>query len=160
MRIGHGFDIHAFSSQLDKKLILGGVTIPNIPGVLSHSDGDVVLHAVMDALLGAVALGDIGTLFPNDNETYKSANSRSLLHTCWQQIRDMYYIIGNIDITIITEIPLILPYVTPMRMNISKDLQCKLNQVNIKATTTEKLGFIGRKEGIACHAIILLLQQL
>ncbi|WWP00202.1 MAG: 2-C-methyl-D-erythritol 2,4-cyclodiphosphate synthase [Candidatus Dasytiphilus stammeri] len=158
MRIGHGFDIHAFSQQ-ENNLILGGVKIPNLPGVISHSDGDVVLHAVMDALLGAAALGDIGKLFPDDNQDYKSANSRILLRTCWQQIRDMCYIIGNIDVTIITQIPLIRPYVTPMCLNLSKDLECKLNQVNIKATTTEKLGFIGRKEGIACNAIILLVPE-
>ncbi|WWO99639.1 MAG: 2-C-methyl-D-erythritol 2,4-cyclodiphosphate synthase [Candidatus Dasytiphilus stammeri] len=157
MRIGHGFDIHAFSQQEKKNLILGGVKIPNVPGVISHSDGDVVLHAVMDALLGAATLGDIGRLFPDDNEAYKSANSRILLRTCWQHIKDMCgYLIGNIDITIITQIPFIRPYVTPMRINISKDLKCDLNQVNIKATTTEKLGFIGRKEGIACNAITLL----
>ncbi|WWO97260.1 MAG: 2-C-methyl-D-erythritol 2,4-cyclodiphosphate synthase [Candidatus Dasytiphilus stammeri] len=158
MRIGHGFDIHAFCQQ-EKQLILGGVKIPNVPGVISHSDGDVVLHAIMDALLGAAALGDIGRLFPDDNQAYKAANSRILLRTCWQQIRKMCYIIGNIDVTIITQIPLIRPYVTPMRINLSKDLECKLNQVNIKATTAEKLGFIGRKEGIACDAIILLISD-
>ncbi|WWO98614.1 MAG: 2-C-methyl-D-erythritol 2,4-cyclodiphosphate synthase [Candidatus Dasytiphilus stammeri] len=160
MRIGHGFDVHAFSQKTERSLILGGVKILNIPGVISHSDGDVVLHAVIDALLGAAALGDIGRLFPDDNEAYKSANSRILLRTCWQHIRDMSYVIGNIDITIITQLPLIQPYVTPMRINLSEDLQCDLKQINIKATTTEKLGFIGRKEGIACDAIVLLLTDM
>ncbi|MEI4220176.1 MAG: 2-C-methyl-D-erythritol 2,4-cyclodiphosphate synthase [Candidatus Dasytiphilus stammeri] len=158
MRIGQGFDVHAFYG--DPPIVLGGVKIASIKGVRSHSDGDVLIHALIDALLGALALGDIGNLFPNNTEEYKDADSRVLLRTSWDLIIKKGYKIGNIDITIITEVPFISPYVPEIRRNLMKDLGCQsIDEINIKATTTEQLGFLGRKEGIACAAIVFLIKQ-
>ncbi|WWO97181.1 MAG: 2-C-methyl-D-erythritol 2,4-cyclodiphosphate synthase [Candidatus Dasytiphilus stammeri] len=158
MRIGQGFDVHAFYSG-ENPLILGGVKIPYIKGIRAHSDGDVLIHALIDGLLGAAALGDIGNLFPNNTKKYKAADSRILLRTSWEIIMKQGYILGNTDITIITEVPFISPYIQQIRINLINDLSCNMDQINIKATTTEKLGFLGRKEGIACAAIILLIKK-
>ncbi|WP_231517356.1 2-C-methyl-D-erythritol 2,4-cyclodiphosphate synthase [Candidatus Erwinia haradaeae] len=154
MRIGHGFDIHAFGGI--RPLILCGVLIPNSQGLLAHSDGDVALHALTDALIGAAALGDIGTLFSESNPLYAGIDSRFLLREVFSRVTEKNYQIGNVDITIIAQIPKIIPYITQMRINISEDLCINQDSVNIKATTTEKLGCIGRKEGIACEAVLLL----
>nr|BET44820.1 MAG: 2-C-methyl-D-erythritol 2,4-cyclodiphosphate synthase [Candidatus Aschnera chinzeii] len=154
MRIGHGFDVHKFTAN--KKLIICGVNIPYKYGLFAHSDGDVALHALINAILGAAALGDIGLLFPNNNPKYKNISSRVLLQETYSMIINKGYIINNIDITIIAENPKISPYVLKMKTNIMNDLNCDFNHINIKSTTTETLGFIGRKEGIAAEAIILL----
>ncbi len=156
MRIGHGFDIHAFGGE--GPLIMGGVSIPYSKGLLAHSDGDVVLHALTDALLGAAALGDIGTLFPDTDDAWKGADSRELLRQAWQKIKQKGYRVGNVDITILAEAPRMLPHVAAMRINIARDLGIGTDDVNVKATTGEKLGFIGRSEGIACEALALLMK--
>ncbi|PPI88465.1 2-C-methyl-D-erythritol 2,4-cyclodiphosphate synthase [Candidatus Pantoea edessiphila] len=156
MRIGHGFDVHAFGGI--NPLILGGVKIKFKHGLIAHSDGDVVLHALIDALLGAAAMGDIGTVFPDNNINFKGVNSFYLLSEVWKLI-SLNYVIGNIDITIILQTPKINPYLKQMCTNISKNLDCKKNKINIKVTTTEKLGFVGREEGIACEAVALLLNK-
>ena len=156
IRIGHGFDVHAFSEQ--GPLIIGGVTIPYEKGFLAHSDGDVALHALTDALLGAAALGDIGKLFPDTDPTYKGANSRGLLIEAYRQVQETGYKVGNVDVTIIAQEPKMRPYIDQMRQAIAEDLGCDISQVNVKATTTEKLGFTGRQEGIACEAVALLVK--
>ncbi|MDG6882089.1 2-C-methyl-D-erythritol 2,4-cyclodiphosphate synthase [Phocoenobacter uteri] len=156
IRIGHGFDVHAFGS--DNPLIIGGVTIPYDKGFIAHSDGDVALHALTDALLGAVALGDIGKLFPDTDPQFKGADSRGLLIEAYQQVREQGYKVGNVDVTIIAQAPKMRPYIDQMRQTIAEDLQCDVMQVNVKATTTEKLGFTGRGEGIACEAVALLVK--
>lgn len=154
MRIGHGFDVHKFGGE--GPLIIGGVCIPYIHGLLAYSDGDVVLHAAIDALLGAAALGDIGKLFPNTNPAYKDVDSRALLRMAWEKIVAKGYLLGNLDITLIAQAPKIIPYILQMRMYIAEDIDCYMDSINIKATTTEQLGFIGRSEGIACTAVALL----
>ncbi|VFP80244.1 2-C-methyl-D-erythritol 2,4-cyclodiphosphate synthase [Candidatus Erwinia haradaeae] len=156
MRIGHGFDIHAFSGI--GPLILCGVPILHKHGIKSHSDGDVVLHALIDALLGAAALGDIGKLFPDTDPAYKDISSRLLLRKTARKILKKNYYVNNIDITIIAQVPKILPHTTQMRINISKDLNIDIDNVNIKATTTDHLGFIGNNEGIACEVVVLLMR--
>lgn len=156
IRIGHGFDVHAFSEQ--GPLIIGGVSIPYEKGLLAHSDGDVALHALTDALLGAAALGDIGKLFPDTDMAYKGANSRGLLIEAYRQVRATGYQVGNVDVTIIAQAPKMRPYIDQMRQAIADDLGCDISQVNVKATTTEKLGFTGRGEGIACEAVALLIK--
>ncbi|WP_457913702.1 2-C-methyl-D-erythritol 2,4-cyclodiphosphate synthase [Candidatus Gillettellia adelgis] len=157
MRIGHGFDVHKFSSK--GPLVIAGVPIPYENGLLAHSDGDVVLHAVTDALLGAVGLGDIGRFFPNTDNTLKGIDSRKLLAKAWDGICAKGYYLGNLDITIIAQRPNMAPYIPKMCICLSVDLQCHKNNINVKATTTEKLGFIGRGEGIACEAVVLLLKK-
>ncbi|QIM63219.1 2-C-methyl-D-erythritol 2,4-cyclodiphosphate synthase [Pasteurellaceae bacterium Orientalotternb1] len=156
IRIGHGFDVHAFSEQ--GPLIIGGVSVPYEKGFIAHSDGDVALHALTDALLGAAALGDIGKLFPDTDMQYKGANSRHLLIEAYRQVQTTGYKVGNVDITIIAQAPKMRPYIDQMRQAIAEDLQCNISQVNVKATTTEKLGFTGRGEGIACEAVALLVK--
>lgn len=156
IRIGHGFDVHAFSEQ--GPLIIGGITIPYEKGFLAHSDGDVALHALTDALLGAAAIGDIGKLFPDTDMAYKGANSRHLLIEAYRQVQAKGYKVGNVDITIIAQAPKMRPYIDQMRQAIADDLNCEIEQVNVKATTTEKLGFTGRGEGIACEAVALLVK--
>lgn len=156
MRIGHGFDVHKFGGE--GPLIIGGVAIPYEFGLLAHSDGDVALHALTDALLGAAALGDIGKLFPDTDPAYKGADSRILLREAFRQIREKGYRIGNVDVTIIAQAPKMLPHIPQMRVNIAEDLGCHIDDVNVKATTTEQLGFTGRKEGIACEAVALLVK--
>lgn len=154
IKIGHGFDVHAFGGT--PPLIIGGVQIPYDQGLLAHSDGDVALHALTDALLGAVALGDIGKLFPDTDPSYKGADSRELLKEAYRQVQAKGYQVGNIDLTIIAQAPKMRPHIDAMRACIAQDLTCSLEQVNVKATTTEKLGFTGRGEGIACEAVVLL----
>ncbi|AOM42502.1 2-C-methyl-D-erythritol 2,4-cyclodiphosphate synthase [Xenorhabdus hominickii] len=157
MRIGHGFDVHKFGGE--GPLIIGGVRIPYEQGLIAHSDGDVALHAVTDALLGAAALGDIGKLFPDTDPAFKGADSRELLKEAYRRIRAKDYRIGNLDITIIAQAPKMLPHILQMRINLAEDLECHMDDINVKATTTEKLGFVGRKEGIACEAVALLVKE-
>ena len=155
MRIGHGFDVHKFGEG--EFVTLGGVQIPYEKGLIAHSDGDVALHALADALLGAAALGDIGKHFPDTDDAYSGADSRVLLRHVVGLIRDKGYRVGNADITIIAQAPKMAPHIQAMREHIAADLQVRLDDVNVKATTTEKLGFEGRKEGISTHAVALLL---
>lgn len=154
MRIGHGFDVHKFGGE--GPLIIGGVRIPYEQGLLAHSDGDVALHAVTDAILGAAALGDIGKLFPDTDPTYKGADSRELLREAYRRVRQKGYRLSNLDVTIIAQAPKMAPHIPQMRVFLAEDLECHLEDVNVKATTTEQLGFTGRKEGIACEAVVLL----
>lgn len=156
MRIGHGFDVHKFGGV--GPLILGGVSIPYSVGLLAHSDGDVILHAITDALLGAAALGDIGKLFPDNDAAFKGIDSRCLLREAWLKIVAKGYRMGNLDVTIIAQAPKMAPYIPQMRLNIAEDLSCSIDNINVKATTTEQLGFTGRKEGIACEAVALLVK--
>ncbi|XBC42672.1 MAG: 2-C-methyl-D-erythritol 2,4-cyclodiphosphate synthase [Buchnera aphidicola (Kaburagia rhusicola ensigallis)] len=154
MKIGHGFDVHAFGSI--KPLIIGGVIIPYIHGLTAHSDGDVLVHTVIDALMGATAMGDIGSVFSNTDQKYKNIDSRILLRKTWKEITKKGYVLSNIDITVIAQLPKMLIYRNKMRDNISRDLTCLVDNVSVKFTTTEKLGFIGRNEGIACESIVML----
>jgi len=154
MRVGQGFDAHRF--QDGNAVVLGGVTIPFDKSLAAHSDGDVLLHAICDALLGAAALGDIGRHFPDSNDEYKGADSRDLLREVVRLVRDAGYMIDNIDATLIAERPKISAHVEAMRDNLAADTDIDKAQVNIKGTTTEKMGFTGRGEGIAASAIILL----
>lgn len=156
IRIGHGFDVHAFGEN--RPLIIGGVEVPYHTGFIAHSDGDVALHALTDALLGAVALGDIGKLFPDTDMQFKNIDSRILLREAFRLVQEKGYKIGNVDVTIIAQAPKMCPYIDAMRAVIAEDLQCAIEQVNVKATTTEKLGFTGRGEGIATEAVALLLK--
>ncbi len=156
MRIGHGFDVHAFGGE--GPIVIAGVRIPYKQGLLAHSDGDVALHAATDALLGAAALGDIGKLFPDTDPAYKGADSRVLLREAFRRIQEKGYRLGNLDVTIIAQAPKMLPHIPQMRVNLAEDLQCHMDDINVKATTTEKLGFTGRKEGIACEAVALLVK--
>ncbi|SET16327.1 2-C-methyl-D-erythritol 2,4-cyclodiphosphate synthase [Thorsellia anophelis] len=157
MRVGHGFDVHAFGGE--GPLMIGGVAVPFNQGFLAHSDGDVLLHAVTDALLGASALGDIGQLFPDTDPKYKGANSRELLKTAWQLIAKKGYRIVNIDVTLMAQSPKMAPHIPQMRINIADDLGIHFDQVNVKATTTEQLGFVGRSEGIACASVVLITKE-
>ncbi|MCO6524439.1 MAG: 2-C-methyl-D-erythritol 2,4-cyclodiphosphate synthase [Candidatus Schmidhempelia sp.] len=156
MRIGHGFDVHKFGGE--GPLTLGGVKIPYQLGLVAHSDGDVVLHAITDALFGALALGDIGKHFPDNDNTYCGVDSRQLLRHAYQMVQEKGYKLGNLDVTIIAQEPKMQPHIPQMQINIADDLQSHFEQVSVKATTTEKLGFTGRKEGIACEAVILLVK--
>lgn len=157
IRIGHGFDVHAFGEN--RPLMIAGVEVPYHTGFIAHSDGDVALHALTDALLGAVALGDIGKLFPDTDMQYKNADSRGLLIEAYRQVQEQGYKVGNVDVTIIAQAPKMRPHIDKMRQVIADDLKCDISQVNVKATTTEKLGFTGRGEGIACEAVALLLKN-
>lgn len=154
MRIGHGFDVHKFGGE--GPITLGGVKIPYEYGFIAHSDGDVVLHAITDALLGALALGDIGQLFPDTDAQYKNIDSRILLKKAFDIVRSKGYQLINVDSTIIAQEPKMKPHIPQMRVNIAEDLNVHFDQVSVKATTTEQLGFTGRKEGIACEAVVLL----
>ncbi len=154
MRIGNGYDVHRFSGNRD--LILGGVKIPFEFGLLGHSDADVLLHAIMDALLGAAALGDIGKLFPDTDERFKGADSVMLLKEVCHVLADNRYKIVNIDSIIIAQKPKLAPHIEQMRQNIADACKIELSQVSVKATTEEKLGFTGRLEGISSHAVCLL----
>ncbi len=156
MRIGHGFDVHAFGPG--DHLTLGGVKIPYGKGLVAHSDGDVLLHALCDALLGAAALGDIGSHFPDTDPAYKGIDSRKLLHFVVELIRAEGYAVGNVDATIIAQTPKMAPHIEAMRANIAHDLGILRDEVNVKATTTERLGFTGRGEGIAAEAVVLLVE--
>ena len=154
MRIGSGFDVHAFSSG--DSVVLGGVRIAHSHGLLAHSDGDVLIHALCDALLGALALGDIGLHFPPGDMRWKDADSTGLLAQCMLLIRGKGYEIGNVDATVICEAPKINPHVPAMRARLAEVMQVDADRLSIKATTTEKLGFTGRGEGIAAQAVVLL----
>lgn len=156
MRIGHGYDVHRFGEG--DFITLGGVRIPHKFGLVAHSDGDVLLHALSDALLGAVALGDIGKHFPDTDPAFKGADSRVLLRHVMGLVRGKGYVVGNVDATIIAQAPKMAPHIPNMRERIAEDLGVELDQVNVKATTTEKLGFTGREEGIAVHAVALLVK--
>lgn len=156
IRIGQGYDVHRFKEGGD--VILGGVNIPYERGLEAHSDGDVVLHALSDALLGAVAMGDIGKHFPDTDPNFKGADSRILLRHVYDLVQKKGYRLGNADITIIAQAPKMSPYTAEMCANIAADLNVTVDSINVKATTTEQLGFEGRKEGIAVQAIVLLLK--
>lgn len=157
IRIGHGFDVHAFGGE--GPIIIGGVAIPYEKGLLAHSDGDVALHALTDALLGAVALGDIGKLFPDTDMQYKGADSRGLLREAYAQVQAKGYKVSNVDVTIIAQAPKMRPHIDAMQAAIAEDLACDIEQVNVKATTSERLGFTGRGEGIACEAVALVVKS-
>ncbi|MGI9279092.1 MAG: 2-C-methyl-D-erythritol 2,4-cyclodiphosphate synthase [Endozoicomonas sp.] len=158
MRIGHGFDVHRFSDEAtaNAQVILGGVGIDYSHSLLAHSDGDVLLHAVCDALLGAAALGDIGQHFPDTDPRYKGIDSRQLLRHVVALVHENGYQVVNVDSTIVAQAPKMAPHIPAMRENIARDLQVQTGAVNVKATTTEKLGYTGRKEGVAVHAVVLL----
>lgn len=153
-RIGQGYDCHKLVE--DRLLIIGGVTIPHARGLLGHSDADVLLHAITDALFGAAGLGDIGRHFPDTDPRYKGADSRFLLRECAEKLSEAGFTIGNIDATIIAQAPKMAPHIPGMVNNIAEDLQILPEQVNIKAKTNEKMGFLGREEGIASEAVILI----
>lgn len=155
MRIGHGYDVHRFTEG--DFITLGGVKLAHRFGLLAHSDGDVLLHALCDALLGAAALGDIGKHFPDTDPRFKGADSRVLLRHVLTLVAAKGWKVGNVDATIIAQAPKMAPHIEAMRAVIAEDLQVELDAVNVKATTTEKLGFTGREEGIAVHAVALLL---
>ena len=154
MRIGNGYDVHKLVE--DRPLILGGVNIPYEKGLLGHSDADVLLHAIMDALLGAAGLGDIGLHFPDTDDAYKGASSRKLLQRVAALLLEKGYVIGNIDATVVAQAPKLRPYIEEMRVNIAQDLNVLLDQINVKATTEEHLGFTGRGEGISASAVCMI----
>ena len=156
MRIGHGFDVHKFGGV--GPCMLGGVPVPYEQGLLAHSDGDVVLHAVSDALLGAIAAGDIGRHFPDNDMAYKGIDSRILLRDVYAKVQAEGYRLGNLDVTIIAQAPKMAPHIEGMRAVMAADLQSTIQQINVKATTSEQLGFTGRKEGIAVEAVVLVVK--
>ena len=156
LRIGHGFDVHAFGPG--DHLVLGGVRVPHARGVLAHSDGDVVIHALCDAMLGALALGDIGRHFPPSDPQWKGADSRAFLRHCDALLRERGWRLGNADITVICERPKVGPHADAMRALLAHDMGVEADAVSVKATTTETLGFTGRGEGIAAHAVCLLVR--
>ena len=153
-RIGHGYDVHAFREG--DHIMLGGVRIPHHQAFAAHSDGDVLLHALCDAMLGAMAMGDIGQHFPDSDAAYKDIDSRVLLKSVWQKVQQAGFEISNLDATIVAQAPKLMPHIETMRSNICQDLNLLKYQCNIKATTTEKLGFPGREEGVAAHCVVLL----
>lgn len=155
MRIGQGYDVHQLVTG--RALILGGVTIPFVKGLLGHSDADVLLHAITDALLGAAALGDIGKLFPDTDEVNKDANSRALLRCAYQTVQQTGWQVVNVDSTVITQQPKLSPYIDQMRRNIAADLNIPIDVVNVKGKTNEKLGYLGREEAIEAQAVVLLM---
>lgn len=157
MRIGQGFDVHAFEEG--RPLIIGGITVPHERGLVGHSDADVLLHTITDAALGAIGEGDIGRHFPDTDPAFKDADSAKLLTHCWDIIKQKGYALGNVDCTIIAQRPKMAPHIPAMRKRIAELLEADESQVNVKATTTEKLGFPGREEGIAALATILLVQK-
>jgi len=156
-RIGQGFDVHQLG--FDRACMIGGVEIPYKKGLIGHSDADVLLHAIADACLGAVGEGDIGKHFPDTDSTYKDADSGELLMHIWEIVKEKGYRLENLDCTIIAEKPKMAPYITAIRENIARIIEADFDQVNVKATTTEKLGFAGREEGIAAQAIVLLMKS-
>ena len=157
MRIGHGYDVHAYGEG--DSVVLGGVQIPSERGLIAHSDGDVVLHALCDALLGAAGLGDIGRHFPDTDPAFSDADSRVLLRAVVAQLDEAGWAVGNVDLTVIAQTPRLSEHVAKMREHIAADLGVAVGSVNVKATTTEKLGFVGREEGIASHALALLTNE-
>lgn len=154
MRVGHGYDVHAFGPG--EKIVIGGVVIPHHHGLIAHSDGDVLLHALCDALLGAAALGDIGKHFPDSDIQYRNADSRSLLRMVYAKVKAKGWRLVNADMTIVAQAPRMATYIPHMVEAVAEDLQSEIDQINIKATTTERLGFTGREEGIAAYAVVLL----
>ena len=156
MRIGHGYDVHRF--QAGDFITLGGVRIAHNKSFVAHSDGDVLLHAITDALLGAAALGDIGQHFPDTDPAYQGADSRQLLRNVVALLAQAGWAIANVDSTILAQAPKMAPHIIAMREHIAADLQVAIDQVNVKATTTESLGFVGREEGIAAHAVAMLVK--
>ncbi|OEE35558.1 2-C-methyl-D-erythritol 2,4-cyclodiphosphate synthase [Vibrio ordalii] len=156
IRIGHGFDVHKFGGE--GPVIIGGIAVPYEQGLIAHSDGDVALHALSDALLGAIAAGDIGRHFPDIDDKWKGADSRELLKDVYRRVKAQGYRLGNADVTIIAQAPKMAPYIEAMCAAIAQDLETTLDNINVKATTTERLGFTGRKEGIACEAVVLLIK--
>lgn len=154
MRIGHGYDVHAFGEG--DHVVLGGVRIAHARGIVAHSDGDVVIHALCDAILGALALGDIGRHFPPSDDRWRNADSRLFLRHCAALMREAGYTFGNGDVTVVCEQPRIAPHAEAMRANLAADLGCAAGQLSVKATTSEKLGFTGRGEGVAAQAVVLL----
>ena len=154
MRIGHGFDVHKFGGE--GPIVLAGIEIPYESGFVAHSDGDVAIHALCDAILGALCLADIGNHFPDTDGQYENISSRILLKHVVKLMQEQGYQLGNADITVVAQAPKIAPHLLPMRQCLAEDLNADLNQVNVKATTTEKLGYVGRKEGVAVHAVVLL----
>ena len=156
-RIGQGYDCHALVSG--RKLIIGGVEITHAKGLLGHSDADVLLHAVTDALLGAAGLGDIGRHFPDTDERFAGADSRVLLREAMKRVRGQGYVVANLDATIIAQAPKMAPHIDAMRTHVAADLEVSVSQVNIKAKTNERLGFLGREEGIAAEAAVLLFRN-
>jgi len=157
IRIGNGFDVHKF--ELGRKLILGGVEIPSEKGLLGHSDADVLVHAVMDALLGALALGDIGKWFPDTDSSYLDADSLELLQTILEDNRVNEWRLNNLDCTIVAQTPKLADYINLMRSNIAEAFGCQVEHISVKATTTEKLGFCGREEGIAAMASLIMIKK-
>ncbi|OOG27234.1 2-C-methyl-D-erythritol 2,4-cyclodiphosphate synthase [Thioalkalivibrio denitrificans] len=155
MRIGHGYDVHAFKDG--DHVVLGGVRIAHSKAFAAHSDGDVLIHALCDALLGAAALGDIGRHFPDTDPAWKGADSRVLLRHVVQLLNEQGYRVGNVDATLIAQAPKMAPHIEAMRANLADDLGVAIERINVKATTTERLGFAGREEGIAAHAVALIL---
>jgi len=153
-RIGFGFDVHKLDTGL--ALILGGVSIPHLKGIVAHSDGDVLIHAICDALLGAANLGDIGIHFPDNSPDYKNIDSRILLSKTVELVRSKGFEIGNIDTTLCLEKPKIMPFIDQMKIALSKVIDISINDISIKATTNEKLGFIGREEGVCAYAVVLI----
>ena len=156
-RIGHGYDVHKLVEG--RRLILGGVDIPHTTGLLGHSDADVLLHAIMDSMLGALALGDIGHLFPDNDESFKDADSMKLLEAVCRVIDEKGYRVGNIDATVIAQAPKLAPYITAMRENIARVCGCDVSQISVKATTEEHLGFTGEKLGISAHSVALMIKK-
>ena len=154
IRIGHGFDVHAFGDG--DHVMLGGVRVPHVRGIVAHSDGDVVLHALCDAMLGALALGDIGIHFPPSDARWKGADSRTFLRHCDALVRERGWKVGNCDLSVVCERPKVGPHALAMREAIAADLGIEIDRVSVKATTTETLGFTGRSEGIAARAVCLL----
>jgi len=157
IRIGHGYDVHKFAGE--GPITIAGVSIPHTQGLLAHSDGDVAIHALCDAILGALALGDIGRHFPDNDDAYKGIDSRKLLLDVYQQARERGYRLGNADITIIAQAPKMAPFIGDMCAEIARLLETSTENINVKATTTEQLGPMGRKEGIASHAVVILLKD-
>lgn len=157
MRIGQGVDVHRFGGG--DKIVMGGAVIPHCQGLVAHSDGDVLIHAVCDALLGAAAMGDIGHHFPDTDPAYRNADSRALLRLVMAKLKAKQFVVQNLDSTIIAQAPKMAPYISSMRENIAQDLAISVDCVNVKATTTERLGFTGREEGITALATVLVAQK-
>lgn len=156
LKIGHGYDVHQLVTG--RELIIGGVNIPHETGLLGHSDADVLLHAITDAIIGALGMGDIGHAFPDTNPETEGIASTQILADIYQKMVEKGYEIGNIDVTILAEAPKMAPHLQEMKQNIARILQTDITNINIKATTTEKLGFVGRREGMACEAVVLISQ--
>lgn len=157
IRVGQGFDVHRFA--VGRPLIVGGITIPYEKGLMGHSDADVLLHAITDAILGAAAMGDIGKLFPDTDDAFKDADSAVLLKEVWQKVKNKGYRLGNLDSVIIAQKPKMAPYIPEIAQRVAEILEVEIDQVNVKATTTEQLGFTGREEGIASMAVVCLVQN-